>query len=75
MLNSIFEDRSTATIQNEQIRQQILNHRKTSGVIVMVSHFANIGDLSGINPQPGGAVVMRTNRQGNVEVIGQIQSF
>jgi len=71
-LNSIFEDRTTATAQTQQIRQQILNHRNTKGVIVMVSHFANIGELSGIRPQSGGGVVMRTTQSGDIEVVGQI---
>ncbi|MCU0570612.1 MAG: histidine phosphatase family protein [Oculatellaceae cyanobacterium Prado106] len=74
-LNSIFEDRSTATEQSEAVRQQILDHRNQSGVIVQVSHFANIGDISGVNPQPGGAVVMRANQQGALEVVGQIQNW
>jgi phosphohistidine phosphatase SixA len=75
MLNSIFEDRSITAMRNKQVRQQIVNHRNSSGVIIMVSHFANIGALSGINPQPGGAVVMRVNQQQVIEVVGQIQSF
>lgn len=41
----------------------------------MVSHFANIGELSGISPQSGGAVVMQANRQGKLEVVGQIKSY
>lgn len=73
MLNSIFEDRTTATQQNQEVRQQIFNHRNTSGVIVMVFHFANIGEISGISPQSGEAVVMRINQQGDLEVVGQIQ--
>lgn len=74
-LNSIFEDRTIATQQTQQVRQQILNHRNTSGVIVMVSHYANISDLSAVNLQPGGAVVMRGNQQGTLEIVGQIQQW
>jgi hypothetical protein len=74
-LNSIFEDRTTATEQTQQVRQQILNHQNTSGVIVMVSYFANIGDIGGVSPQPGEAVVMRANPQGELEIVGQIQKW
>jgi phosphohistidine phosphatase SixA len=74
-LNSIFEDRTTASEQRQQIRQLVLNHRNTAGVIVMVSHFANIGDISGVSPQPGGAVVVRANQKGNLEVVERIQSW
>jgi phosphohistidine phosphatase SixA len=74
-LNSIFEDRTTATEQRQQIRQRVLDHRTTRGVIVMVSHFANIGDISGISPQPGGAVVVRADQKGNLEVVERILSW
>ena len=73
MLNSIFEDRTTATQQVEQTRQRILNHRNTSGVIVMVSHYANIVEISGVAPQEGEIVMTRANQQGDLEVAGQIQ--
>ncbi len=72
MLNSIFEDRKTATQQAAQARQQILNHRNTVGVVVMVSHFVNIVDLSSISTQSGDGVVLRANQQGELEVVGQI---
>jgi phosphohistidine phosphatase SixA len=74
-LNSIFEDRTTAAEQRQQIRQRVLDHRNTIGVIVMVSHFANIVDISGVSPQPGGAVVVRANLQKDLDVVGQIQSW
>lgn len=72
MLNSIFEDRQTATKQKAQVRQQILNHRNTSGVVVMVSHFVNIIDLISVSTQPGDGVVLRASEQGKLEVVGQI---
>lgn len=75
MLNSIFEDRQTATQQTAQVRQQILNHRNTAGVVVMVSHAVNIIDLSCISPQSGDGVVMKANQQGKIEVVGQIQNL
>lgn len=75
MLNSIFEARKTATQQTAQVRQQILNHRNTAGVVVMVSHFANISDLSLVGTQSGDGVVLRANQQGVLEVVGQIQDL
>jgi hypothetical protein len=41
----------------------------------MVSHFANIGEISGISPESGEAVVVKANRKGNLEVMGQIQDW
>ena len=75
MLNSIFEDRTTATQQVEQTRQQILDYRNISGVMVMVTHFANITEISGASPQEGEAVVIKANPRGNLEVVGQIQDW
>ena len=75
MLNSIFEDRTTATQQVEQTRQSILNHRHTSGVIVMVSHYANIVEISNTPPQEGEAIVIKADGQGDLEVVGQIQDW
>lgn len=72
MLNSIFEDRTTTTQQVEQTRQRILNHRNNSGVIVMVSHYANIVEVIGIAPQEGEIVVIQADSQGDLEVVGQI---
>ena len=75
MLNSIFEGRTYAIQQTAQVRQQIINHHNTAGVVVMVSHFINISDLSKLGTQPGDGVVLKANRQGNLEVVGQIQDL
>jgi phosphohistidine phosphatase SixA len=75
MLNSTFADRTTETQQIEQVRRLIFSHRNRAGVIVIVSHFTNIGAISGVNPQEGGVVVMRTNPQGNLQVVEQIQGL
>lgn len=75
MLNSIFEDRTTATQQVEQTLQQILDYRNTSGVMVMVTHFANITEISSASPQEGEAVVIKANQRGNLEVVGRIQDW
>lgn len=75
MLNSTFTNRANEANQTAQVRQRIVSHRTTPGVIVMVSHFVNIGDISGINPPSGGAVVVRTNQQGEVEVVETIPDW
>jgi phosphohistidine phosphatase SixA len=73
MLNSIFEDRTTATQQVEQARQRILNHLNNEGVIVMVSHYANIVEIASTPLQEGEIVVIQADPQGDLEVVGQIQ--
>ena len=73
MLNSIFEDRTTATQQVEQTRQRILNHRNNRGVIAIVSHYANIIEITSTPLKEGEIVVVQADPQGDLEVIGQIQ--
>ncbi|MBD3887021.1 histidine phosphatase family protein [Phormidium tenue FACHB-886] len=75
MLNSTFTNRANEAEQTAQVRQRMLNHQNTSGVIVMVSHFVNIGDVSGVNAPEGGAVVMRTNQQSELEVVAKIRDW
>jgi phosphohistidine phosphatase SixA len=75
MLNSIFEDRSTADLQKQEVNQQILNHRGKTGVIVMVTHYANISAISGVAPQSGDAVVLQADQQGEIELVGQLQGI
>lgn len=75
MLNSTFTNYTNEAEQTAQVRQQILNHQNTSGVLVMVSHFVNIGSISTVSPSEGGAVVVRANQQGNLEIVEQIRSF
>ncbi len=46
-------------------------HRGKSGVLVLVGHQANIIDLTRIAPSSGGAVVVRAEAQGNINVAGE----
>ncbi|MGF1569342.1 MAG: histidine phosphatase family protein [Nodosilinea sp.] len=75
MLNSIFTDRSNSTQQIQQVNQHILKHRENAGVVVMVTHFANVLAVSGVSLQPGDAVVLQANEQGEIDIIGQIQGL
>lgn len=75
MLNSTLTDQTAEPERTDQVRQQILAHQNRPGVIIMVTHFVNIGAISGISPQSGGAVVMRSNQDNELEVVGQLQDF
>lgn len=72
MLNSFFEDRSTADAQTAEVRQSILDHQARSGVIIMVTHMVNIVEVSGVSPQQGEAVVVRGAPEGQIEVVGRL---
>jgi phosphohistidine phosphatase SixA len=72
LLNSFFDDRSTAPQQTEELRQAILAHREQPGVIVMVTHMVNIVEVSGISPQQGEAVLVRGAAQGEIALVGRL---
>lgn len=72
MLNSFFEDRTTADEQTKQVEQYIRGHQGESGVVIMVTHQVNITALTGIVPSMGEMVIVRANAQGRVEVAGRI---
>lgn len=74
-LNSFFSNRSTSTEQTAQVRQFILNHQDTLGVIVMVTHFVNISALSEVGVSSGEMVVMQVNDKNQLEVVDQISAF
>jgi phosphohistidine phosphatase SixA len=75
MLNSFFEDRNSGPAQTEQVRQAILAHREQAGVLIMVTHMVNITAISGVSPRMGGAVVMRANTNGELEVAGEVRDW
>ncbi|WP_413167726.1 histidine phosphatase family protein [Capilliphycus salinus ALCB114379] len=74
-LNSTFEDRTNETEQIAQTRQQIVNHQNTSGVLIMVSHWANIQALTGVGLSQADSVVVKANSQGELEIVGQIEGL
>lgn len=72
-LDSVFTaSQRIADRKKQQTVQIIRNHRGKSGVLVLVGHQANIIDLTGVAPDSGGAVIVRTDRNGNIKVLGQI---
>lgn len=71
-LNSFFSDRSTAAQQTQQVQEAIVGHRNTSGVLILVTHQVNITALTDIVPQQGEAIVLKTNAQNQVEMVGQL---
>lgn len=75
LLNSIFEDRSTADSQIAQTQQRVSGHRSQPGVLLMVTHFANISAIAGVALAPGEAVVIQANDQGEISVVGRLQDL
>jgi phosphohistidine phosphatase SixA len=75
MLNSFFEDRSAEPAQTAQVREAMLAHREQAGVVIMVTHMVNITAVSSVVPRMGGAVVMRANADGGLEVAGELRDW
>jgi phosphohistidine phosphatase SixA len=73
ILNSFFQDRSTASTQTEALRQLIHSQRSQGGVLVMVTHQVNITALTDIFPSSGGIVVVRATAGGEIEIKGELK--
>ena len=71
-LNSFFNASSRESGQTAEVRRFILSNRNIPGAIIMVTHQVNITGLTGIVPQEGESVVLRANKQGQVEVVGRL---
>ncbi|MGK7915722.1 MAG: histidine phosphatase family protein [Prochloraceae cyanobacterium] len=74
-LNSFFADRSTQPEQTSQLRQFIINNRRTTGGVVMVTHAVNIAAISGISVSSGGMVVLQADDQEQINLIAQLGAF
>lgn len=74
-LNSFFNDSSKAPGQTATIRKLIVDNRNTKGVIILVTHQVNITAITDIVPQSGEAVILKSNSQGKVQILGRIGGF
>ncbi|MDX2242986.1 MAG: histidine phosphatase family protein [Leptolyngbyaceae cyanobacterium bins.302] len=71
-LNSFFQSRRTEPQQSAAVRQLIIKHRHTPGVLLLITHQVNITAISGTVPPSGGSVVLKANDRGAIDVIGQL---
>lgn len=70
-LDSLFEESDLVNHpQTKRIRKQILDHRNKSGLLVMVSHYVNIGALTDIGVGSGEGVLIRADSKGAFQVAG-----
>jgi phosphohistidine phosphatase SixA len=51
-------------------KQQILNHRSKSGLLVLVGHYVNIAALVGVGVDSGEGVIVKANKNGVIKVLG-----
>ena len=70
-LDSLFENSDPIkSAQTAKIRNKIINHRQTKGLLVLVGHFVNVSALTGIALESGEGVLVRANSKGEIKVMG-----
>jgi hypothetical protein len=70
-LDSLFENSDPIkSVQTAKIRNKIIKHRQTKGLLVLVGHFVNISALTGIGVESGEGVLVRANAKGEIKVMG-----
>jgi phosphohistidine phosphatase SixA len=72
-LDSLFQVADPVNnVQTKRIRQQIIKHRQSSGVLIMVGHFVNVAALTGVSLESGEGVLVRANSRGQLKVLGYL---
>ena len=51
-------------------KEQILNHRSKSGLLVLVGHYVNIAALVGVGVDSGEGVIVKADKNGGIKVLG-----
>jgi phosphohistidine phosphatase SixA len=71
-LNSFFSDSSQEARQTATIRKLIVDNRNTKGAVILVTHQVNITAITDIVPQSGEAVILKSDGQGKIQIVGRI---
>ena len=74
-LNSFFSDSSQEARQTATIRKLIVDNRNTKSAVIMVTHQVNITAITNIVPQSGEAVILKSDGQGKIKIVGGIGGF
>ena len=70
-LDSLFREAdATKHPQTSKVRQQIINHRNKTGLLVLVGHYVNIAALTGVGVDSGEGVLVRADGKGVIKVVG-----
>lgn len=70
-LDSLFQAAdATKHPQTTKVRQQIINHRNKTGLLVLVGHYVNIAALIGVGVDSGEGVLVRADGKGVIKVVG-----
>lgn len=70
-LDSLFQAAdATKHPQTSKVRQQIINHRNKTGLLVLVGHYVNIAALTGVGVDSGEGILVRADNKGVIKVVG-----
>jgi phosphohistidine phosphatase SixA len=70
-LDSLFRESNLESHpQTLKTKEQILNHRDKSGLLVLVGHYVNIAALVGVGVDSGEGVIVKANKNGVIKVLG-----
>ena len=70
-LDSLFRESNLESHpQTLKTKQQILNHRNKSGLLVLVGHYVNIAALVGVGVDSGERLIVKANKNGVIKVLG-----
>jgi phosphohistidine phosphatase SixA len=64
--------RSVAAVREARTKRLIESHRGEEGIVIIVGHYANIMDLTGLATGSGEGIAVRMNRDGELDVIGRL---
>ena len=56
--------------QTVNIKKRIVNHRNTSGLLVLVGHFVNFQAAVGASLDSGEGVLVKANAKGEIKIVG-----
>jgi len=70
-LDSLFRESNLESHpQTLKTKEQILNHRDKSGLLVLVGHYVNIAALVGVGVDSGEGVIVKANKNSVIKVLG-----
>lgn len=70
-LDSLFQESElTNHPQTIKIRKQIKDYRNKTGILILVSHYVNIGAIANVGVSSGEGVLVRADSKGVIRVVG-----
>ena len=70
-LDSLFRESNLESHpMTQKTKQQILNHRNKSGLLVLVGHYVNIAALVGVGVDSGEGLIVKANKNSVIKVLG-----